>query len=183
MKFAQIPLNFWKNEYQNEWIVGASNEVATRILMNSADQILLSGPRFCGKKHITSKVGKITDCAIFFVECMQDIEIIAKYDYINTTKQKAIWVLKEREFVKDVQSRFNMMHKAQIFELTEDMIFPLLHQRFAHLGFEVKNDFINFCIYNIPRTYQAVQDCAEYLKQINEASPRKFREFFAQKFR
>jgi len=181
--FSQIPLNFWKDEYQNEWIVGNSNEIATKILIDFQGQILLSGPNFCGKKHIATKIAKLEKCNVFIADCMSDREIVAMYDQITVKNFKAIWVFRDRNFSADVLSRFNMMQKAEIYELTEDMIFPILSQRFANLGFDVRNDFVNFCIFHIPRTYEAVELCVRYLRQINEVSQRKFREFFRQEFR
>ena len=113
MIFSQLSLNFWKEEYDTEWIIGVSNSIATQIVLNQSGQILLKGPPYSGKKHLATKVATMQKCYVMLIDAMNDIEIISKYDSMKANNQKVIWIMKEREdFANDVLSRFNAMYKA-----------------------------------------------------------------------
>lgn len=195
MIFSQIPLNLWNENYENEWIIGESNNDATNILLNNSEQVLLCGPRYCGKKHLAFKIAKMNNCNVFFTNTMHDAQIVETYDaYIN---KHVIWVISEnikevaqkidhkkaRCVAKDVVSRLNSIQRAEIYELTEDMLFPLLNNRLSSLGFSARNEIINYCIYRMPRKYEYVNACIEYVKMVNRVSLRDFKEFFEQKFK
>lgn len=178
MNFSQIPLKIWDESYNKDFIIGLSNQEAVRTLLHHNGQILLTGPDFSGKKHIATKIAQMQNCAIFFIEHLNDAEIIASYDEMHD--KKAIWVFynSERAFSKDVSSRFNAMQPAVIDELTDDMIFPLLNTRLSNIGFYVRNEIVNYCIYRIPRTYSAVEQCVRYVAKTNKISFAMFKEFF-----
>ena len=190
MNFSQIPLNLWNESYENEWIIGQSNELATEVLLNASEQIFLCGPRFCGKKHIGLKISKQSGCKIFLVNLMSDAKIIAEYDAQKAIGGKVIWIADYitnvyqtgRSVSKDVASRLNSMQRAEIFELTEDMLFPLLNQRLASLGFVVRNEIINYCIPRMQLTYEAVEKSVAYIKKMNRVSLKDFKEFFEHNF-
>jgi len=185
--YSQIPLNFWNESYENEWIIGQSNEQATSTVLNATGQIFLCGPKFCGKKHLAHKM----NVRLQFVHLMDDAKIIAEYDAYQVNKEKVIWISSQeitnvygqgREVSKDVASRLNSMQRAEIFELTDDMLFALLNKRLASIGFVVRNEIINYCIHRMPRTYIAVEECVAFIKKMNRVSLKDFREFFEREF-
>jgi len=181
--FSQIGLKLWKEEYSEEWIIGKSNEIATDIVLNSAGQIFLTGPEYSGKKHLAHKIGHLQKCDIYIVEYMSDREIIEKYDECNAKNIKAIWVnSKNNNVAKDCISRFSAMHRAKITELSDDMVYSLLNQRFKSIGFMVSNEIINYCIYRLPRTYEAVEMCIRWARKNNKANLSAFREFFGKMY-
>lgn len=199
MSFSQIPLELWSASYESQWIVGDSNKFATDILYNASSQILLCGPKFCGKKHLAFKVVQVQECKVLFTHLMNDAQIIDEYDNLQTTQRKAIWVnsiainnvdigvdianaQSGRSVTKDVESRLKAMQRAEIFELTDDMVAPLLNQRLASLGFVVRNEIINYCIHRMPRSYEAVEMCVMFIHKMNRVSLKDFREFFEKNF-
>jgi|GEM_PF-2817122 len=192
MSFSQIPLELWSANYESEWIVGDSNKFATDVLYNASNQILLCGPKFCGKKHLAFKVVKMQECRVLFTHLMSDAQIIDEYDNLQTTQRKAIWVnsiaianvfgQSGRVVTKDVESRLKAMQRAEIFELTDDMVAPLLNQRLASLGFIVRNQIINYCIHRMPLSYAAVEMCVVFIQKMNRVSLKDFGQFFENNF-
>lgn len=193
--FSQIPLNLWNESYENDFIAGQSNQFAIAVLLNSNEQVFLCGPKFCGKKHIAHKIAKQADCHIFITDLMSDAKIISQYDEQKIAAGKAIWIGSQinnvyvsdmriygRSVSADVASRLNSMQRAEIFELTEDMLFPLLNQRLESIGFIVRNEIINYCIQRIPRTYEAIEQIVAYIKKMNRVNLKEFREFANQVF-
>lgn len=197
MSFSQIPLNIWKKDYESDFIIGDSNRNALEVLEKASGQILLTGPNFSGKKHLANKISNKYNCEIFFVEAMKDVEIIALYDLFKIkfkkneityrenevlldvefekteekkeVFKKCIWVDSAKlKYSNDVASRLRTMHQAVISELSEDMFEALLKHRFYNLGFDLKDEIINYCIVRLPRSYFHIQKCIEYIKKNNK---------------
>lgn len=175
MVYSQIPLGLWRESYNNDFIIGASNTEAVNITINMESNILISGPRSCGKKHLAFRIANKTEkIYLYILNKMNDAEIIAAYDAMP---EKAIWIAgHELEFSKDVESRLNAMHQAKISELTEDMLIPLLQLRLKNIGV-MKNEIINYCVARMPRTYEAMDQCVKFIERQNHIKMANFRQF------
>lgn len=202
--FSQIPLDLWNTSYDDDWFVGECNLYATNLIFNQTGQILLCGPSFSGKKHLAWQAAKKAEegarFRIFFINLMSNEQIIAEYDKQKIIDQensnaKAIWIntesikgvyehpsLLERIVPDDITSRLNSMLKAEITQLSEDIIENLLNARLSGLGYEVRNEIIAYCIKRMPITYEAVEACVEYVKSNNKMQFSMFKEFFAKNF-
>jgi chromosomal replication initiation ATPase DnaA len=177
MSFSQISLEIWKPEYQANWLIGECNRQATETVLTCDGNIFLSGPRFCGKKHLASKLSQAQEFDLFILANMSDSQIIHAYD---TQNKKAIWINEESlEFSNDVRSRLNSMHSALIEELSQDLFFPLLTQRFENLGFEIKEEIVNYCISRMERTFAGLESLIRFIKQNNRLSLSLIRQFLA----
>lgn len=197
MNFSQISLKFWNEDYKNEFIIGQSNEAAIEIINKSDGQIFLCGPEYCGKKHFAYQLSQLENLNVFLIDKMLDASIIAAYDGQIAKGEKALWVsngildiyepcnksLKPlRALSKDVKSRIFAMERAEIFELSQDMLAKLLYSRMNNIGFVAREEIITYCINRLPLKYYALQMCVEHIKRMNSISFKSFRDFFDQNY-
>lgn len=177
MKYEQIPLNIWKEEYEEPWIISECNKEASELIVKVENQILLQGPEKSGKKHLASLAAKKIGSKIFLLEIMKNETIIEIFDEAKREKEKLIWIGKTEGFSKDVESRMNSIPRIMIEELSEDLIFPLLNQRLTHIGFKLKAEIIKYCIERIPRKFESVERLIKYINTNNEARFKIIKEF------
>ena len=155
----QIYLNFWKKDYESDFIIGDSNFNAQQILLNMNSNVCLVGPRFSGKKHLIYQISKIKNINVYFLDLMQDQEIIAKFD-----QESGVWIKgNASNFSPDVLSRIHSMFLAEIFELTQDMLFPLLMTRLERVGLKLRSDLFNYILYHIPLKYSFIESLIQSL--------------------
>ena len=195
MNFSQIALKFWNEDYKNEFIIGQSNYNAIELAKNTDGQVFLCGPKHCGKKHFAYQLAQLENISIFLLDNMLDANIISTYDENIASSKKALWVSsgivdiyepfkKEeiRRVSKDVKSRILSIERAEIFELTEDMLARLLYARLNNIGFMAREEIISYCIARLPLEYYAVQMCVDHIKKMNKISFKAFSDFFEKNF-
>jgi hypothetical protein len=175
MTYFQTSLNLCQSDYNSRWIIGKSNAEATEFVSQFNGTFLLSGPRFCGKKHLIST---LKECSVLFLNKLTDIEIISIYDtQINSIDTKTIFITDTPlNFSPDVVSRLSAMPQAIIHELTEDMFALLLEERLKKNGFYPKDGVVDYCLRHLCITYETVEACVRACKMNNAIGINIFKE-------
>ena len=146
-------LNLWKDDYKSDFIIGDSNFQAKDVLLNHDGNVLLKGPRYCGKKHLAYKVANLKKINVYFLDSMLDEEIISEFD-----KNVGVWIQGDVvNFSKDVVSRINSMFIAEIFELTPDISFALLKRRLERVGLFLKPEMLSYVLHSMPMKYEFLE--------------------------
>lgn len=179
MNFKQLDLNFWQ-DYESEFLIGKCNFAAYELLKKNESKILLIGGEKCGKKHLLSNLKLQDTSLIYFLDKMNDAEIIKIYDEFKFVEKKIIWVKTDGKgvFSKDVESRMNSLVCAKIDEISEDIFEKLLIQKITKIGGVINDELLKYILIRLPISFIALDNFVSYIKQNSKISYSIVKAFF-----
>lgn len=175
---SQSYLKLWKDDYFSKFLYLNNHELITKII-GFQGQLVLTGPKLCGKKHLSFYLSKTYNYSFFISELLSDSEILDIYEKCKLDNVNCVWIVNNIEtFSKDVKSRFNALMMFKIKELDEFVLEEYLNARLERIGVSMEYVHLKYVFDRLVCTYYEVDRFIEYIASSNIINFKILRKFF-----